>query len=337
MKISNLPEHRTKRHYQDVITEKVCSIEKHPWVLSVFQMGSVGCPGISDIDLIVVTEDGGFNGSQCNVKTPDDDYYFLHDALWIRKRDLDNLTNIFCTTKIMTPTINDNFYTIEQFALTDEQKLIYLIEICFNKLLQISRASRRTIDARGLLTRASSIIHSVDLAIELGISNIRQAEIFSKEILQIRQEWMASKGMLEIDFIKLYSSYSAVLVNLLDSCLSQKSYLFTAKQSSSILHLFRSRNIMIGSKVDFDEFNAQITIPPSLIAYFSGYDNQENTHLGKAQQSRKKALTSHLIYLKNNNLMYSLRSSPAVNFETVSRYKEIAKNLVKKYYPLRKN
>jgi len=328
--------YKTRNHYHEIIAEKVCSLEKLPWVLNVLQMGSVGCPGISDVDLIVVTEDSGFTGAHRNIKTPDSEYYFLHDALWIRKKDLDNLTDIFCTNKILTPAINDDFVTVKEFTLTDDQKLIYLIEVSFNKLLQISNASNKIIDARGLLTRTSSIVHSVNLANELKISNIQKAELFSKKMLEIRQDWITSKGSIEINYIELYKTYSNALVNLLDSCLAQKAHLFTANQSSSIVHLLKSRKVKVGSKVNFDELNSQITIPTSLISYFSGYDHQEDTLLGKAQQNRKKALKSHLKYLKANKLMYSLRSSPAIPFDRVSRYKQMIKNLIKQLKP-RKN
>lgn len=331
MIISNLPSHKTKTDYHQVIKKQVLALEQLPWVKRVMQMGSVGCPGISDIDLIVVTQDSGFDGTGHAIKNKDNEYYFLHDALWLREQDLERLPNIFCTNKVFEPVTSVETSIAKKFTLTDEQKLIYLIEITFNKLLQLVNSQVRNINARGLMTRASSVVHSVALADDLQIPNIQFARQFASSVNLIRTNWIESSGNIDIDYKQLQHDYSLALIELLNSTLKQSSQRFEPRIKASVVRYLKHRGFGIGNVISFDRSDHIAMVSESLLHYFSAYDFPPASSVELAQNARKNALISHWSFLKSTKLIYSLRSIPAVPFDTLVRYKYIGKSILKRH------
>jgi len=329
MTINNLPLYKSHDDYYQVISESVERLSHLPWVKDVLQMGTISCPGISDLDLIVITEEEGFNGAGHNLKTGDNGYFFLHDALWLRPSDLERLTDLFCTNTVYAPRTGDVIEQARHYDLTDEQKFIYLIEISFNKLLQAASADPDTINARSLLTRASSTVHSVALARDLNLPISSQASGFCEHIQDIRKRWVENSGQIEIQYGDLQHAYVAAMEDMLETGLNAIASGLDSKPTRSLTCYLHARGVQKGSTVKVASKSKRCQAPESLFQYFANYDCAPYSPLSRAQHQRKQAIIDHWHYLKTTNLIYSLRSVPAVPFSDAKRYRYILKTAFK--------
>ena len=165
-----------------------------------------------------------------------------------------------------------------------------MFEISFNKLMQLHNNTARAIDARGLLTRASSINYSVHLAEKVALDNISLAKTFASKMNMLRKEWQITRGNMSIDYKQIYNEYADALVNLVAAFTTQKSDNFEADCSPSIVLFFKSLGIEVSQQFGYNAMEKRIEISKDIIRYFSGYDHIAKTPLGKAQITRKREL-----------------------------------------------
>jgi len=73
--------------YQEAATSYAVWLAQDPGVFSVYQVGDIGVPGLSDIDLVVVLDPNRVQGKECRFRIdflPKDlQYLFMHDAVFL--------------------------------------------------------------------------------------------------------------------------------------------------------------------------------------------------------------------------------------------------------------
>jgi len=90
MQFYNEPKYQPPERYQSVIARAIDLIQREKGVLSIYQLGSAGTPGISDIDLLVVFEEG--TSSSFNLfdhLSREDRYFFVHEPFGIPRHLFD--------------------------------------------------------------------------------------------------------------------------------------------------------------------------------------------------------------------------------------------------------
>ena len=180
--------------YNNAIDLYIGHISKLPFVKSVYQIGSVRDPGISDLDLIVVVDEcydplkiGQLSIFRNNIHSQSKNI-FIHDIY---------LYDQHTFKKILYSNYCDNIkllYGIEQqFDIPDRLELnILSVQIIFDfvasRLAQFNQfIESGRISLRGILVRVSSIKHSYSILSRLGI-NDSEIQDFICNVEKIRKE-----------------------------------------------------------------------------------------------------------------------------------------------------
>ena len=92
----NYPKPMALTDYSSEIERYIRSASKNDDVVAIYSMGTTKCPGISDIDLIVVTKDIIRNAQNLSVQRGGyDNNLFLHDVIVVSERIFPYLQYIF--------------------------------------------------------------------------------------------------------------------------------------------------------------------------------------------------------------------------------------------------
>ena len=206
--------------YNAVVARYITQISNLAFVKSVYQIGSVKDPGISDVDLIVVVDEhcdplevnmlsvfnNGFHRQAKAV--------FLHDIHLHNQRTFKQfLYSNYCDNMRL-------LYGVDQpLSIPDAWELdILSVQIIFDfvasRLAQFQQflASGR-ISMRGILVRVSSIKHSYSLLTRIGIADSAiQKFIWKVEALRRAPERVSDKDVLETFLSSFY--YFARIVHL---------------------------------------------------------------------------------------------------------------------------
>jgi hypothetical protein len=204
--------------YNGVVRRYIEQISKLAFVKSVYQIGSVRDPGISDVDLIVVVDEhcdppkanllsvfnNGFHKQSANI--------FLHDI---------HLHNQQTFEKIMYSNYCDNMrllYGVDQHLITPEEpeKDILSLQIIFDfvasRLAQFQQfLASGQISVRGMLVRVSSIKHSYSLLTRIGIEDTEIKDFISKIETFRREHKRVSDRDLYEAFISSFYHFTRIV------------------------------------------------------------------------------------------------------------------------------
>jgi len=194
MKIDNYPVPIALSEYERAVGIYLDRVKAIPGVISVNTMGSVGAPGLSDIDILVVVNDDFPSGrsSELNIRGIDN-RLFLHGPVVIPHSMAKNLQYIIYASNI------NNIYgssLLPDFeALSPEVikalSICYLIDFTESRLMQYADVdAKQTINMRAWLTRLWSITHSASLLKKAGLSLSPNEESLLKEIKATRSQWL---------------------------------------------------------------------------------------------------------------------------------------------------
>lgn len=161
------PESRTLADYDDVRQAYINSI-KAP-IRSVFQIGSVGVPGVSDIDLFVVLDDdvkASFSDFAVSNLTNQQRYIMMHEAWIINKTLLHRMDRIFPyfdLVHVQGPASDASIP--RQGAISPECAFCFLMEYSLTKIPRslIDLLHRKIVPARTALVLINSVRHSIEL------------------------------------------------------------------------------------------------------------------------------------------------------------------------------
>ena len=188
-RFENYPHYVPPRAYEDVIAGMVERIKKQEGIISIFQMGSIHHPGISDIDMLVVLkENGAFRLNPLEELAETERYLFVHPLLGVSKTD-------FMEAQQFTFYRNWRLLWGEQFTSREDEfskeeigcvqiqtALEYLISNYIN--LAILRI-HRIVNVRALLLNMKAMLYDLKL---LGVSSGPLYEHLEK-LIEWRDQW----------------------------------------------------------------------------------------------------------------------------------------------------
>lgn len=220
LKVTNPPKFLSFRAYEDAIAEYSDRIRNLKGVLSLWTMGSVGCPGISDLDFVVLTEDDfdRKNAKYLSVENLDK-RVLLHGPLVIPERLSDSLQWIIYATNLKRLFGYGELERVQDLSCAVETQLaaVYLVDFCESRMLQFAIAvtaasNGSSIDMRAWLTRTWSVLHSLNLAEEkLGFSIPSHIQRLSVEVRKPRENWKKGEPIDRSTFSAAF--YAAKEVN----------------------------------------------------------------------------------------------------------------------------
>ncbi|QCW81575.1 hypothetical protein [Methylotuvimicrobium buryatense] len=148
-------------------------VQNNDSVRTVATMGSIGAPGLSDLDLIVITEDSNLGGKQSNLSVKGiNDGVFLHGPVILPISMKNEIQFIIYASNIDIIFGNDRPPSFDE--LTKEEKIglsvCYLLDFTQSRMLQYWTAEKNgELDVRAWATRTWSVFHSINLLKNLDI------------------------------------------------------------------------------------------------------------------------------------------------------------------------
>jgi len=163
----NRPKRIKLIEYDQALKAYVDKVIQTSGIISIWTMGSVGSPGLSDIDVIVVVNDEfNRNKSRRLSVAGINDKLFIHGPIIVPESMACEFQWLIYATnlqKIYGKGDLQDFNGVER-NYVEPLVAAYLVDFCESRMLQFATIeTTRVIDARSWLTRAWSVLHSVNI------------------------------------------------------------------------------------------------------------------------------------------------------------------------------
>ncbi len=325
--------------YHREIEKYVDYVSSFDDVLAIYSMGSVTCPGISDIDLIVVTKDIVHNAHKLSAGHKRYDHeLFIHDVIVISRRSFKRLQYIFFASNLKLIWANSK---MEQFVVDNaperERALSLLLDFTEARLLEYNSLNQlRRVNIRKWLTRIDSLRHTVNLAAIVIGDGVKAdyAKTLGK-LTELRSSWLKNE-QLDLDlFANLMHETAAGFESMLN-------YLADIPEFSASLPPDRHRIVVHNKMIRFAKgisYRAEIKnivlpankkrqyllveLPYFYLIHLAGYFDKEftgcylnslasvkanlpNSSYVRFQAKRLRAIYDHWAFLKKNSIAYSM-------------------------------
>lgn len=209
--VLDIPKFVDIKVYEEYIDKYVRRVKSVKDVVSIYQMGSISNPGISDIDLIVVVENN-FNVVEYqklsikNIFKNDNiaNYLFIHDVMIVDKESFKNIQYInYCANLKLLYGKEIEFLSISK----EESKVVQfsiIVDFIISRLHQFENFKQNKMFlVRGNIVRASSLKHSIKLAENIGMEF--DVNDILEDMMDIRNNWFENE---DINKVKEYFNES---------------------------------------------------------------------------------------------------------------------------------
>ena len=320
MRFINYPTFINPDHYTEAIDVYRKTISIFPEVIGLFTMGTIKSPGLSDIDFIVVVEKNGLSRKCLSpFKLRLDKRLFQHDVFVIYPELIRHFEYIFYATNIRTiftkSSLLDNFKAVS--ALPRELKLIYLIDLCRMRIEQIRTDSLRGYcDVKSLITRSSSVIHSVSISNSLNIKLPHSTINFRNKIASVKNKWAAQSIDKIKDPEKIFNYSLKAWTQILESA----ARLYSNEQTDKSQLKFKNRlfNIYFSNtnrcQYIYKDSGSilRVCIPKSLFYHYAGYIDSKNTIYNVEQKKRLYYVKTHKHFVNEKGYEYSMTGNVGI-------------------------
>lgn len=191
--LTDIPEFYHVENYREAISRMVSRLMDTGKVKTIFQIGGINAPGISDIDLYVVFRDQtSYLENPVKLCEHPDSYFFIHNLFGCTESLAGNLEQFTYFRKydhLAGETFNMNNYYVtdaEDSLLKYQIALEYLVKAWFS--INLGKAS-------GFVKIRSLLLHAKALLYDLEFLNM-QGHPFSQilnEIIELRNTWFNGK------------------------------------------------------------------------------------------------------------------------------------------------
>lgn len=219
MKLYNYPVKSSFSDYDDAIQQYLNIIKDHNELVSVYQIGSVAVPGISDIDLIIILDDNKVCKNNFSIYQIDSKYHklLLHDVFIIPEslsKETFFTTSIFDRKLLFGEIINFNFPILQSDRINDLLLKLNDLVIFSLKSEYSEFKKHRGLDIRFVIARINSIKYPYILLQELyslilerklevkSIENIiRDISSFRESFFKLSKDQVHEKIIFYLDYI----------------------------------------------------------------------------------------------------------------------------------------
>ncbi len=235
--LTQWPEFHSPDAYEAAVQSMCLFLKSIPGIKSIYQVGGISDFGISDIDMLVIFDNGiNYQGNPLQPQSHSvNRYLFTHRLFGTtenRIQDLDNFTR-FGKYKLL----HGHPFT---FAVTLPENDVHILE----KQIALEYMIKAFISLHismlfGQVKVRNLLLHVKALKLDMELLSIRQGQFYDlvNEFISMRKTWFQETPdarLLEIKILKLYHSFRA----LLESLLNQHPFYLPEKNAVSI-----SRNI----------------------------------------------------------------------------------------------
>jgi|TARA_B110000438_G_scaffold92543_1_gene92153 hypothetical protein len=336
MKIINQPQFLSKEAYDDELDLYLQNAEGSEGLVSILTMGSVGAPGLSDLDLICVVKEGVKAKTVHGLDIPGDAQergILLHGPIVIPKLLFPDLHYIFPVSNLIDCSGESLLQNISPVSEEEEKSLAlaYLVDFTLSRLLQHSVVkTKKVIDKRGWLTRLWSLTHSEELCKKAGIDLQPNWKVLLQDIRQTRDDWNSGKSCDDQKFLNMYKRLELVHQQLFTVALEAESKILGKNNSENNLKFLKSsRNIICQSiatpkvlnhgtllssvlKINYQTVHAPSQYAVRLAHY--GFQGPERIELsatfhGQVLQKRASLVRKYNQFLENSGITFSLQGN----------------------------
>jgi len=180
--------------YQQASNAFVAYFRDHSSVKAIYEMGSIGDPGISDLDLILVLgENGRLNSNDFQFLSSLDNYVFAHNPFVVPETIFPYIQNLFFASNMRK--LSGNTYAFHITSSNREQKQLGWIicaEAAVGRLLDLmyQLTFGQNISLRNMLLKLNSIKHNISLAEDIyGRNDNKLFDEFCSSITNLRKDW----------------------------------------------------------------------------------------------------------------------------------------------------
>lgn len=220
LKFIDVPQARSLAQYQAAIDAMVTRLESIEGVKSIYQIGSVSNAGISDIDMMIVFEDGFKQTIDPVRDLPTDTYLFTHQLYGVAEKYWEPLRNLtfFHNYKHLKGTeMPLTEVTLSNEETADLQRQIALEFLVKMHTVLTVQLHYKIVKLRSFLLEGKALIYDLEF---LGISEGKFHQLVS-QIIEWRANWFTKKpSLLEVE--KLIFELHQELEQLLGTELNEK-------------------------------------------------------------------------------------------------------------------
>ncbi len=197
--------------YKNTINRYVNKLKNNEQIKALYQFGSISAPGLSDIDLLIVStnryypEKFEYNNLLTNNT---DNYLFIHAPLVINSELFNKLLYwypISNLNKIYGIELENDIIPDNELEIINVIKILhifyYKIPISFYGIFK-----KRSISSRVLIALIKSISHTYNLYKNIGGKNIEQIEKYLNDFLSFRKEWFTLEKSQRILILESFKS-----------------------------------------------------------------------------------------------------------------------------------
>ena len=259
-KLIDYPHSVPLREYDDELSHMAEWLLQFPQVSSVYQVGSVGAPGISDLDLVVVFQDEQKLAIQpLNSLSRSGKYLFIHNLYGCSRKQFEKSQrfSFFGTFKLLAGERFSEQAIVSNLSdtLKIQVALEFLLKMYVNLILQ---SAYKILRVRSLLLHVKGLLFDLEF---LGVKSGRLVESI-QDCMDIRKKWF-DKASSAADLIKWFENFMPLLHSFLQEQLKQHT-LFVSPSSSLRL----AKNIQLKQSLTLDYKRIGISLP--LGAYIFG-------------------------------------------------------------------
>ena len=338
MRIVNQPRFLPVGAYDDELEHYLQRVNGVRGLLSVMTMGSVGAPGLSDLDIICVVEEQvrakEMPGLDISARARERGI-FIHGPIVVPESLVGELNYIFPISSLQDRWGEPLAQRVKSPAEEEQTALalVYLVDFTFSRLLQHSIVkTSRVLDKRGWLTRLWSLTHSEKLCNSAGIVLQPHWIQLLRDIRSVRDRWNSGDDCSDRQFLNLYRRLEIVHRQLLLETLKGEALQLEIRKPDGPVKFRKGfRHIICRKEVGVPQvihhptglWNSVTKInyhtihaPPEYalrLAHY-GFSTPETEHLsngvhGEILKKRARLVKEHVSFLNRSGIMFSLRGN----------------------------
>ena len=192
MKLIDFPKKISYNYYDKAINNKIDYLSRFSQVLSVYQIGNVKHPGISDIDLLVIFKnDVVFEKNPLINSDKVDKYLFSHNLFGLSQYYFNESMNysFFSNFKLLYGKKNSLNNSLKKDEIKKLKKQIALEYLIKNYIVLTMQLKYKILKVRTLLLEINAIKFDLDF---LNIKN-KKINSFIEELIHFRDNWYNAK------------------------------------------------------------------------------------------------------------------------------------------------
>lgn len=258
MHLTDYPRPVDISHYRQSIERMVARLAVIPGVHAVYQIGSVGSPGISDIDMFVVFDDGVATGFQpITGLSRMERYLFLHALYGASKSHFNDIQRFTFFHNYSHLWGNDLLRTqrpvpsLQSDALKVQTALEYLYKMYINATIE---RSYQIIRVHGLLLHIKALMYDLQF---LNVSGGRLFDLIS-EMIQWRENWF-SRAITKKSLVAWHQAFYTALHDFLVQQCGEKTFYLPQKTPFQV-----ARNVTIHAGPSLSCVHRGLVLPSAL-------------------------------------------------------------------------